>query len=49
MRYMNWDDAENFWIYPQVSLLSRRIDDALGAIFGAKPSAKGVTDPWGAM
>ena len=28
---------------------SRRIDDALGAIFGAKSSAKGVIDPWGAM
>ena len=28
--------------------MSRRIGDALNTIFGAKSSAKGVIDPWGA-
>jgi len=29
--------------------MSRRIGDALAAIFGAESSAKSVTDPWGEM
>jgi hypothetical protein len=29
--------------------MSRHIGDALGAVFGAQSSAKGVIDPWGAM
>jgi hypothetical protein len=46
MRCMSWDDAEKFLIYPQVSPMSHCIGDALGVIFGAKSSAKGVSDPW---
>jgi hypothetical protein len=29
--------------------MSRYIGDALGAVFAARPSAKSLTDPWGAM
>jgi len=42
MRCMNWDDAEKFLIYPQALPMSRRIGDALSAIFGAESSTKGV-------
>jgi len=46
---MNWDDAEKFLILSPSLPMSRRIGDALDAIFGAKSNAKGITDPWGAM